>query len=381
MCGQRMTDNGKSVACSRHKTQRANRFIVRFGRRIFRRFTNYDEASRFLTGLRFKKDEGTFDPRDYQPSNPLGFENLAEKWLDMKKSQLKKRSWNNLNNYMGKAIAEWGQRNVKEIQYAEIEDFLFITLAGLSPKSKSNAASTLRSFWTWLRKRRTLIPTLIPEIPEVSFDLEYRKTISKEVQHDVLDELKSISWEINPRIWIAVKWLSTYIAVRPGEMIRVKEGEIDRQNGFVIIPHPKEKKPKVIPLTENDLELVCSMPVGFAELPFFRHLETRSGVKAGRQFGPRYLWKWWKRACENLGIEDVDLYGGTRHSTAIYLGEFFTPEEIKQATFHTTNKAFERYFRVQPDAIRSLYTTAQGGQRKTVSIRTPVKHRTKRGKS
>ena len=138
LCGQRMTDNGKSVACSRHKTQRANRFIVRFGRRIFRRFTNYDEASRFLTGLRFKKDEGTFDPRDYQPSNPLGFENLAEKWLDMKKSQLKKRSWNNLNNYMGKAIAEWGQRNVKEIQYAEIEDFLFITLAGLSPKSKSN---------------------------------------------------------------------------------------------------------------------------------------------------------------------------------------------------------------------------------------------------
>ncbi len=42
----------------------------------------------------------------------------------------------------------------------------------------------------------------------------------------------------------------------------------------------------------------------------------------------------------------MDLYGGTRHSSIIALQEHFTPEQIKRATMHSTNKAFERYFRV-----------------------------------
>jgi len=36
--------------------------------------------------------------------NPLGFSNLAMQWLDIKKSQIEHKSWNNLNNYMRKAM-------------------------------------------------------------------------------------------------------------------------------------------------------------------------------------------------------------------------------------------------------------------------------------
>ena len=36
------------------------------------------------------------------------------------------------------------------------------------------------------------------------------------------------------------------------------------------------------------------------------------------------------KACNNLGIKGVDLYGGTKHSTATALSEFLTPEEIKR---------------------------------------------------
>ena len=47
----------------------------------------------------------------------------------------------------------------------------------------------------------------------------------------------------------------------------------------------------------------------------------------------------------NLGIEGVDLYGGTKHSTATALGDLLTPEQIKRGgTGSATNKAFERYF-------------------------------------
>jgi hypothetical protein len=52
----------------------------------------------------------------------------------------------------------------------------------------------------------------------------------------------------------------------------------------------------------------------------------------------------------------LDLYGGTKHSTATALGEFLTPEEIKRGgTGSTTNKAFERYF--QPRRAESQKVT------------------------
>ena len=53
----------------------------------------------------------------------------------------------------------------------------------------------------------------------------------------------------------------------------------------------------------------------------------------------------------NEWIENLDLYGGTRHTTATALGEYFSTEDIKAGTLHSTNKAFERYF--QGDARKA----------------------------
>jgi len=114
----------------------------------------------------------------------------------------------------------------------------------------------------------------------------------------------------------------------------------------------------VVPLLDEDIELIKSLPRGMPDLPFFRHHSGISGVKAGQQFGPRYLYKWWKKACDSLGIVGIDLYGGTRHSTALALREFATPEQIRRASMHSTNKAFERYFRVEKNEILDIYQFA-----------------------
>jgi hypothetical protein len=45
-----------------------DKFYVHFGRSITKRFSEYHEAERFLTGLRFENDKGTFDVRDYRNS-------------------------------------------------------------------------------------------------------------------------------------------------------------------------------------------------------------------------------------------------------------------------------------------------------------------------
>jgi len=367
-CGKKVKEVGRyRCECPEHGDVSGNRLrvVIKIEKEwLKKRFTNFIEAIQFLESIRVEIRKGKFDIRDHKADEPLGFENLVNQWLELKKTQIKRHSWDSLNNFMRKAIVVWGNKNVKEIGYAEIEDFIFKTLGDLSSKSRANAKSTIHSFFTWLRRRRVLSAHQLPEMPEVPFELEFRKTIPKETQQAILDELASISRDTNPRIWIAVKWLSTYFSIRPNEMISLKEGQIDRENGFFIIPHPKEKKPKVVPLTDEDLDLVRSLPISFGELPFFRHFKGHGGAKPGTPFGPRYLYRWWKRTCSNLEISGIDLYGGTRHSTVIHLGQHFTPEQLKAASLHSTNKAFERYFRMKPEAIKSIYEVSGAGGNK-----------------
>ena len=114
-------------------------------------------------------------------------------------------------------------------------------------------------------------------------------------------------------------------------------------------------------------------PRGLLHLHFFRH-NPSYGSFEGKAFGEKYLYKWWKRACRNLGIEGVDLYGGTRDSSARGLRLHRTPEEIKRATMHSTNKAFERYFQFESDDLRSIYAdTAEKRKTEIDTALTPQK--------
>ena len=55
------------------------------------------------------------------------------------------------------------------------------------------------------------------------------------------------------------------------------------------------------------------------------------------------------------GIKDVDLYGRTRHSTAKAMRLIHSPEQIKRATMHKTNNAFDRYFQIELEDFQGLY--------------------------
>ncbi len=283
----------------------------------------------------------------------MGFETQAEKWLKVKKKEVKQKSYNNLNNYMTKAIDTWEQMNVKTIGYGEIEDFLHSQ--NVSDKTKSNMKSCLHSFFVWLKKRER-IP--VPDFPETSFELGFRKIIDKDTQEKIIDEIYKLTYHTNPKIWLGIKWLSTYISIRPGELLNLKEKDIDIKLGYFIILHPKEKRPKLVPIIDEDIGILKSMPRGLPYLYFFRHVKGISGVTAGQKFGNKYFYKWWKKACKNLNINEVDLYGGTRHSTVTALRDKYTPEEIRKATLHSTNKAFDRYLQVETNDARSVYETA-----------------------
>ena len=361
--------------CKQHLKVAANRkFIVRFGRAITKRFNNYQEAERFLIGLRYEKDRGTFDVRDYRKDNPLGFENLANKWLEQKKrTKIKPKTVESYANFMGKAAHVWGQRNIKTIGTAEVEDFLLAnhrTPKGkeVSDKTRHNMMSCLHQFFKWVCKREKATVEF-PEFPEIEFELGWRNIISIEDQQSIIDEVKRISWNVNPKIWLGIKLLATYIKIRPGEMRDAQERDINIESGYIHIPHPKEgskKQGKYAYLDSEDIELIKTFPKSINPgVYFFRHMSGQSGAKVGEQFGPKYFKKWWDRACAKLGIEDVDLYGGTKHSTATALGELLTPEEIKRGgTGSATNKAFERYFQPRREESQKVTSAIRQLQKK-----------------
>ncbi len=355
VCKGRFTDNHRDgLICAKGCGTRASRLIVRFGN-LLRRFRAYDEAYRFLTGIRFKTDENTFSEDDYRKDRPHGFSNLYAKWIERKRESGRKKRYVGLLECVGRYASDrWGNRNISEIKYADIEDLKFSLKR--SGKTKENYVRALRAFWTWASD---VTGVSVPKFPLDTPELGYRKTVDKVQQGKILEEVKRIS-AYNPKIWLAIKFLSTYISIRPGEIVTLEEGNIDLGNGYLYFPHPKEKRYKSVPLTRGDITLLSAYPRAIdPEMRFFRHVKG-SGFKEGTPFGQHVLYNWWIKARNNLGIEGVDLYGGTRHSSARALRKTHSPEQIKRATMHSTSKAFERYFKVEGEEIRSVYETASG---------------------
>lgn len=131
---------------------------------------------------------------------------------------------------------------------------------------------------------------------------------------------------------------------------------MDRIRGILIIPHPKEKEPKIIPLLDEDVNIIRTLPHAFdLSMPFFRHEKSiKGGTAAGDCFGHNVIYRSWKRACARLGIVGVSLYPGTKHSTAMGIRQASTFEEVSLATGHKTNKAFERYVRTEGNAMKDI---------------------------
>ncbi len=337
---------------------KGSRYVVRF-QKVFKRFNDLDKAERFLNALRFRHDENLFDERDYMQDQPLGFSTLSKQWLEKKEKKV--RSIGKLRNHINYACDYFANTNIKEIDYPELENFFDQLPTHLSDKTKHNIKATLHTFFVWIvkRNRRAKISILMPEFPEIPFELGWRKTVDKATQGDILDTLKDISYTVNPKIYIACLWLSTYVNVRPIELINVKEDDISPGTGIMLIKHNKEKKPKKVYLLDEDIEIIRSFPATIGNPYFFRHGKGK-GLVPGSQFGPKYLNTWWTRACKEIGVEGVSLYPGTKHSSIIALGETFSPEQIKKhGSGHITNRAFDRYYQVDAAKKRELFAQAR----------------------
>ena len=66
------------------------------------------------------------------------------------------------------------------------------------------------------------------------------------------------------------------------------------------------------------------------------------------------------KASKNPGIAGVYLYGHTTHTSTTGAGRYVSPDTLKDASMHGTNKAFNRYYRSSTERAREVYELING---------------------
>jgi integrase len=343
--------------CELHPEIRASRgFYLKFGQDINKRFKTYELAYHYLIGLRYEVEQNKFDVRDHMHSNPLGFSTLAKEYLKFKEEK-KLKSFYHIECYINKAIEYFHDRNIKTIKKKDIGDFL--RELKVSDKTKSNYASQLHDlFYGYLYGEVEILNlSNLPKFPTIDFELGYRKIIGIQEREEIIEELKKQTYDLAPKVWLAIDMLCSYNKLRPMDLWNLKEGDIDLEFGVITIWRPtktkKLKRPKVIRerLLDYHLEEIKKVKQecpAVASTPFFRHNGKTQGEK-DTPYGVNYVYKQWKKACKCFGIEDLDLYGATRHSTTTAIAKAAGKKQARKFSGHETNKAFDRYCQISDD--------------------------------
>lgn len=361
-------ENRSGLFCQKCDHRSNGPFRVRFGRDTTQSYKNYDDAEEFLLHLRHLDKNGKFDPRDFLNSAPLGFVVQAEKWLERKRGEVKPKVLKNIELTFKRAADLWGNRNVKDLSGGDIEDFLLGLKSG--NKARADRESHLKDFWRWLARREGIA---LPQFPGITFKLGYRPIIDIPTQQLIIDKIREQNAR-NPKAWLAIRMLSRYFHIRPGELMRLNEGDINLEIPSMTLEPEKAKigELNMIFLWADDVEIMKTLPRGLPDLPYFRHPAGKR-AEAGKPFGQRFLYKIWTNACKALGLmrSDTlpicDLYAGTRHSTMTALGEFMRPSEVQEASGHRTTKAMMRYLQgraryaqKQQDIVANMQARARG---------------------
>lgn len=344
-------DRRHGLFCPKHPQISAVKiFIVRFGGNVQKQFNSYEKAAQFLNGVRFKTSEGTFDPKDYQSDKPYSFTTLSNKYLNRKQNL---KSFKEARRHIKVAQDYFQDTNVKEITGADIEDYLY-SIEGISEKTRANYMSRISDFWKWILKRRVINLVQMPIFPGIEYELGYRTITDIDTQEEIIKKVFDMTYDLNPKIWLGIDLLATYVNLRPGDLLKLQEADVDIIHGELTFHYPTKRKNKLkkTRLLDHHIEIITEIKNQYPGLPnvkFFRHHGGVQSVKPNQPFGPKYFKKRWDEACRELGITGLDLYGGTRHTTTTEIARRAGTINARKASAHETNKAFDRYCQFQED--------------------------------
>jgi len=154
----------KGTIRQRGKSSQVRYWDHTVNKEIAKSFASYGDAELFLAHLNVSRHEGKLDARDYAKDNPLGFEAQAVKYLDGKSN----KDMGHLHSHFGRACAFFGGKNVKDIDFAELDDFrLGLEKQGLGGKTIYNHFKSIHGFFTWFFRREKKKGYIMPDFPEI----------------------------------------------------------------------------------------------------------------------------------------------------------------------------------------------------------------------
>jgi integrase len=361
LCNGNFKDDHKSaLRCDTHPQHTAGTFKVKF-RGTTARFSSYTDAKLFLDSKRLDIARGNWRKKE----KTLG--EIVDSFIDWKQDLAKvgQVGFSTVATYrsrLNRVLAFMGtEMRVSEVEYKHIHDFLY--KSSYRPKTIHDSYVLFKEMVRFAHSMGywPSPPSLTDYRVDVEKTMTLRNTITKEEQGRVLDAVYHCEWWSQPRLYIGIKFLCTYINVRPGELLGCNEEDLDRKEGILVIrKHKTGNFPKYVRLLQEDVNLFNTLPTGVPGMPLFRHDRPVQRVRVGDRFGTAAFSRAWKRGCKVAGVEDVDLYGGTRHSSAIslYRDSGLSPEQVRKATGHRSSSSFERYFNMDLDDIKELHREA-----------------------
>jgi integrase len=244
--------------------------------------------------------------------------------------------------------------SIHGLGYAAIEDWsLWLADRGLSAKTRRNVMGAFRSFLGWLHRRSAIAS--IPEFLFPAADEHHPRILSIEDQDRILEAIPAPE----RGIFLALARLG----LRPGEARALDVA--DYRDGWLIVDKAvkgsqvsapirgtKTRRAKRIPAGEDLVEWIASYVDTrgrLAKAPLFINPRT------GRRWSHWALRDRWIRAAESVGIADVRLYEGTKHTMATDAVRRGVSERALQTFLgHSDARSTRRYARMSEEALVSV---------------------------
>ncbi|MBA4369282.1 MAG: hypothetical protein C0403_16775 [Desulfobacterium sp.] len=334
VCGGRLVPDTKRecFTCPFHpKTQTTNGIYVKFKGTFVSFSRDFQGAWQHLHGLRHEQTHEKFDPREYHRGNPLSFERYANLYLEVKQKQNLK-SFSEIFRMINQASKYFGEKSVKAITTGDLREYLYSLKKPngdqVSSKTMFNHRIQLNNFFSFIvseEKPRIFIP---PDLPVIDYNMEFRETVDIEKQVEIMDKIYEQNHNTNPKVWIAISLLCDHPELRPGDILKIKESDINVAHGEIHIKRPTKQKDKfhsvyIYPseLLMNEIIIQKKKHPALPPTPFFRHPSGNYRVKPNTPFGIKFLYKKAKSAMKDCGVHNIDLYALTRHSTVTAIAD------------------------------------------------------------
>jgi integrase len=376
-CCQPFQENSKGLRCPKCKA-RPETYYIDFwwkGDRIRvprdkdgNIFTSYEAANRFLTVMRSKVDEKTFNPKDYikVEVKKLEFATYAMAWVARRQKEVNQEllsrgylrsATSYIENHM---ISFFQKRDIRDIHEGLIHDFKDELPAHLRPKTIKNIMATLQKIFSdAFNVRRDILR--MPRFPKISVGKPDYDWIQKDDQEKILAE---ISDPVRKAFFIFM----FQTAVRPGEARALRWKRVLWEIKKVVVCDAMDEEHFKDRTKEGDHRLIPLYPETIKALKAITQGDPEDFVFTfrGKPFNHKLIDKTWRRATQAAGIK-IRLYHGTRHSAASQAVSAGADLKVVQAVLgHSCISSTQRYAHLHPSALLKFWDL-QEDRHKTVT--------------